>query len=233
MATEAQIRANRANATKSTGPRTPDGKDNSSRNSLTHGLCAEKHLLSDEDRDQYRALVDDLIARFRPVGAGEEMLVQRIASLQWRLSRVPAMEAQILDEEMEILIATNPERPAGYFDRPTDFMGLCFMDTCHRGQSITQLTRYEASLERSLSRTLRQLQDFQKARAEAAAAAENETAKRTQFDAQAPSPQTLRPPLRYHPSAGLAPEPGTEIVICEGRRTEPPPPHQGDDPAGI
>ena len=40
MATEAQIMANRINAKFSTGPKTPEGKEMSRRNALTHGLTA-------------------------------------------------------------------------------------------------------------------------------------------------------------------------------------------------
>jgi hypothetical protein len=39
MATEKQIAANRANARRSTGPKTPTGRRTSSRNALQHGLC--------------------------------------------------------------------------------------------------------------------------------------------------------------------------------------------------
>lgn len=38
MATEKQIAANRANAKKSTGPKSAAGKERSSRNSIKHGL---------------------------------------------------------------------------------------------------------------------------------------------------------------------------------------------------
>jgi len=38
MASEKQIAANRANAKKSTGPRTPAGRAKSSRNAYRHGL---------------------------------------------------------------------------------------------------------------------------------------------------------------------------------------------------
>lgn len=40
MATEKQIAANRRNATRSTGPRTPEGKERSRMNALRHGLSS-------------------------------------------------------------------------------------------------------------------------------------------------------------------------------------------------
>jgi hypothetical protein len=41
MATGSQIAANRKNATKSTGPRTEEGKQRSRQNAFRHGLTAE------------------------------------------------------------------------------------------------------------------------------------------------------------------------------------------------
>lgn len=41
MATEKQIAANRRNALKSTGPRTPEGKARSRWNALKHGILAK------------------------------------------------------------------------------------------------------------------------------------------------------------------------------------------------
>src|ERR1017187_3219329 len=70
--TEAQINANRRNSQKSTGPRSAEGKTASSRNRLVHGLRANKHILLDEDPEQFLILLKDLHDRFRPVGDGEE-----------------------------------------------------------------------------------------------------------------------------------------------------------------
>src|ERR1022692_3838684 len=72
---EAQINANRENAKKSTGPRTAEGKAASSRNRLLHGLRANKHILLDEDPEEFLFLLDDHLDRFQPVGASEENLV--------------------------------------------------------------------------------------------------------------------------------------------------------------
>jgi len=93
--TEAQIDANRENAKKSTGPRTNAGKAASSRNRLLHGLRANKHILLDEDPEDFVILLHDHFDRFHPVGDGEEMLVMRIAADQWRLDRAFPMEAGI------------------------------------------------------------------------------------------------------------------------------------------
>ena len=45
MASEAQIQANRANAQKSTGPRTAEGKATVAQNAVKHGLRAEQMVI--------------------------------------------------------------------------------------------------------------------------------------------------------------------------------------------
>src|ERR1035441_2269350 len=82
--TEAQINANRENAKKSTGPRTAEGKAASSRNRFLHGLRANKHILLDEDPEEFLFLLNDLFDRFQPAGDGEEKLVLRIARSEER-----------------------------------------------------------------------------------------------------------------------------------------------------
>ncbi|MFI5381076.1 MAG: hypothetical protein ACHRHE_17400, partial [Tepidisphaerales bacterium] len=48
-ASAARTAANRRNALKSTGPRTPEGKAKSALNALKHGLTAQSPLLPTED----------------------------------------------------------------------------------------------------------------------------------------------------------------------------------------
>ena len=45
-----KLRANRRNAEKSTGPRTPEGKARASRNATTHGVFCRDVVVPGEDR---------------------------------------------------------------------------------------------------------------------------------------------------------------------------------------
>ena len=58
MATPAQITANRANAQRSTGPRSAEGKSVSRFNALKHGVDAASIILPGEDPAAYQAIVD-------------------------------------------------------------------------------------------------------------------------------------------------------------------------------
>jgi hypothetical protein len=67
-----QLAANRANAARSTGPRTAQGKAASSRNARKHGFTATAfHVVRLEDLDEIANLRADLVAAYKPVNSEE------------------------------------------------------------------------------------------------------------------------------------------------------------------
>src|SRR3954466_9597299 len=84
----ARLAANRANAAKSTGPRTPEGKARASMNAVTHGLTADEIVLPGEDEEEWAALCEQFDADLRARGATERELVTRVCILSWRLRRI-------------------------------------------------------------------------------------------------------------------------------------------------
>jgi hypothetical protein len=97
MASEKQVQANRANAEKSTGPRSQAGKDRSRLNSRKHGLTAKMLIIVGEHADDFDQLRAELMAEYDPQSALECELVERLAGILWRLRRVPFFEAAIMD----------------------------------------------------------------------------------------------------------------------------------------
>src|SRR4051794_25730968 len=91
-----QLEANRANAKKSTGPRSQGGKARSRLNARKHGLTAMTLVIGEEDPAQFNKLRADLMEEYAPQSASESELVERLVSLLWRLRRVPAFEAAII-----------------------------------------------------------------------------------------------------------------------------------------
>jgi hypothetical protein len=80
-----KIEANRRNAKKSTGPKTPPGKTISSWNSLKHGLVAKRLVtLNEKDGKEFSDLLTALRQDLEPVGVLEELLVEKIAHEYWK-----------------------------------------------------------------------------------------------------------------------------------------------------
>ncbi len=99
MASAAQISANRANAKKSTGPKSDKGKSRSSLNAIKHGEHIKHHvILPGEPEEEYEALLDSLNAEFQPRTAFERQLVREMAESQWRLARYGRYEQRALTE---------------------------------------------------------------------------------------------------------------------------------------
>jgi hypothetical protein len=93
MATEKQIAANRANAKRSTGPKTANGKMVSSRNAYRHGLSRPLSLGPDTS-----AKVEAIAQAVMGEGAGEEQLVSatEFARAQLELLRIRATRADLM-----------------------------------------------------------------------------------------------------------------------------------------
>jgi hypothetical protein len=102
VATDKQINANRENARRSTGPRTPDGKARVRYNAMRHGLLAEAALLPDEDEATFRKFSGGITKTLSPVGEVESLLVERIINLSWRLRRLSQVETGLFVYEQAV-----------------------------------------------------------------------------------------------------------------------------------
>src|ERR1700728_4139104 len=96
MPTLNQSEINRANAQHSTGPKTAEGKKQSSLNALRHGLTGQIVVMPTEDLQAYQLHLKSFTDEYSPTGATEANLVQALADTSWRLNRVAALETNLL-----------------------------------------------------------------------------------------------------------------------------------------
>ena len=87
MSSDRQIKANRLNAKRSTGPATADGKARISLNAVKHGLTAQEVVLPSENLDEFNSYRADLLNSLNPQGGLESALAEKIVADGWRLRR--------------------------------------------------------------------------------------------------------------------------------------------------
>ena len=188
MTSQRQLVANRANALRSTGPRSIVGKNRSSQNAVKHGLTANKALLPGENPEEYRGLRNAIFSSLDPQGAFESQLVERAFSLMWRLRRVETFEVALFQwlahYEAEIYDALDNEEAQAlrndthaFPPEPNLNDGLTIgrMFETLLGQDLAgKLSRYETSMQRSLASTLAELRELQRPRKEFAKEVEKE-----------------------------------------------------------
>ncbi len=84
-ASEARIRASKANSLKSKGPSTPEGKNRSRANAVKHGLCSE--VVGIEDPEAVRARAEALAGPLPAAGTFEGWLAGQIATISLQIER--------------------------------------------------------------------------------------------------------------------------------------------------
>jgi len=146
MATPAQILANRQNASKSTGPRSAEGKAVSRFNALKTGIDAKSQVIRGEDAAELEALAANYEKQFQPADPLERFLVDSLINAEWQLRRLRKVEASLWEREI-----SNAADPLAIFDSP----------------AFNRLQRRIDAAERSYHRVLKELH---RARKEAAAA---------------------------------------------------------------
>jgi len=155
MATAAQVEANRSNAQKSTGPRTPEGKETAAQNALKHGLFAREGVIRGEDEEEFEEHRERLLGQLNPVGPLEEILAARIVDLAWRLQRAVQDQSEAFAAlyDRQTAEAEGPQEPA----ERAGMIGRMILEDFSRSAVLERLLRYERRIESSLYRTLNQL----------------------------------------------------------------------------
>ena len=111
MASEAQIRANRANAQKSTGPTTEAGKRRSRANALKHGLCAS--VVVPESAELIKARALEMFDSLAPQDEFQVWITNRVALLTIRVDRSERMERRARDKVcLRALLSWDVDREA-------------------------------------------------------------------------------------------------------------------------
>jgi hypothetical protein len=146
----------RANAKKSTGPKSPEGKTRSALNATRHSILSQVIHLPEEEMSSYNEFTERYVNSLQPVGAVETELANACADLQFRLHRLAAAEHNLFaighDEQGERWNTGHPESHAA----------LTMAETLRRsGDPLALLPLYESRLHRRFLQTLRQLRDIQ------------------------------------------------------------------------
>ena len=93
-----KLAAQRANAMKSTGPRTDEGIAASRLNALKHGFFARDVVNSELDgsarAEEFNSLLDALLKEFQPESARERILIDEVAACCWRIRRILRYECR-------------------------------------------------------------------------------------------------------------------------------------------
>jgi hypothetical protein len=157
MLSEKQLEANRANAQKSTGPRTEEGKRRSSLNATRHGLTGQVVILPEESLQAFNEFTRPIVEALLPADAAQQQLAQSYANFQWRINRSQAIEENVFT-------LGNIHDVAGNLDleHPEAHNAMCDAKTfIQEGKTIDRISIYSARLVRQATAVLKQLKDLQ------------------------------------------------------------------------
>ena len=189
---EARLAPNRANARKSTGPKTPAGKLRSAANACRHGFAGNNFaVVRLENPDDIDKLKADLVAVYQPINSQEMLAIERAAMAQNSIFRSYRLESGIfsacLNESLDrrsdnVLITMTPDMigPTEKFTKieRCDItrsqnrnygLGAGFHHFVQKANTWSLFLRYQAQAERNYRRAIEDLDRLRSMRGELAA----------------------------------------------------------------
>ena len=140
---ERQLAANRANARKSTGPRSPAGKAASSHNALKSGIYAKAMIIDGEDPADLEALRDGYYRDFAPATTDERVLLDRVIEMAWRVRRLDTLYNQ------NWIWAVENDRDSPYQKPPTRLFRPFNGNSEHFAKIRREYTTYDRAFHRA------------------------------------------------------------------------------------
>jgi hypothetical protein len=158
MTSSAQFESNFANAQKSTGPRTENGKHRTRLNAYRHGLTGQINLLTADEHEAFDRHCTGIRESLEPVGALEIELAQSIAEDYWRLKRARAIETGIfaLGQQGALGALATPDRndPS---QLPIDEALSQARTWLAKSENFQLLALYEQRIHRAIEKNMNQL----------------------------------------------------------------------------
>ena len=208
MSSLRRIEANRRNALKSTGPRTPEGKAKAAQNATTHGLARltitpinPGCFLPNEDPAAFLDLLNEYVDTYRPQHRDEIDLLTEAVFAKWRQQRLWLAESAQL--QMAIALHEPDLRKSLPNIDPAAQLanGLAKSDV-----TLRLHIRYEAQLHRQYLRCLKELRDLQDDRQAGRQPLEPQNG-----DSPIEPIPTPKPPQSQEPTPPETPNPATPI----------------------
>jgi hypothetical protein len=197
MPSELKSETSRANGAKSHGPKTPEGKEASSRNSLKHGLTSRSTiLLQCESLDEYKEFLAEHIAIHQPVTPPEKELVEQMAIARWRIRRFVGAETVLIDCEM---VRNRDKVEKEFAPIESDVhLAMAIRSLADESRCLSLMSRYESRLQRVHDKAYTALRELQQSPANSPSVSEGDTT---------PTPPEPDPPpaADQHPKSNIRP----------------------------
>jgi hypothetical protein len=152
LLSDKQLRANRTNALKSTGPRSEEGKQRVRLNGLRHGLTGQVSIMTEDNRREHEAFCNPITAKLNPEGPLELQLANLIAHDYFRINRIHSIEDGVF--------ALGHAHPANQIDSgaPQADVSLSEATTFLRdSKQILLMTTYESRITRNIAKNMEEL----------------------------------------------------------------------------
>ena len=139
------------------GPKTAQGRANSSKNAVKHGAYSSVFTLREEFPEEARMIETRLITELKPVGALEEVLAARIIWGTWRLRRLAFAETGVFRHQIDELGGMHADGD------PVPF-GMAVIRDGKGSDALTRIHAFERLIEGSIYRAMQELEQRQERR---------------------------------------------------------------------